>query len=291
MKLNRYASAATTKKTLDDPLFSAEQCDALFAAVLAHDDIYPDAKLPEAIHLDYSQEQLTQCYRICRQLWKDGVDRKDLIEIIKKIYRHHALSTEDQLSFRYLRAKIKHLRFAYAAFDERHRYPCMFHWMTAIMGNLQDAFKNNQYTNVKSIAILVLFFLSRLPYFLINREIDQFQPSTNKSFHQYVLDEISFIRLNLAKKAITSKEFHEVRKVISRLVALYDNLKILYSSPYHVSISQYLSTINGLMGTMHDELIIKKFKKTQNYYADAFEMPVEIRERLFALTERYKTSF
>ncbi|MFZ1547488.1 MAG: hypothetical protein WAT12_10380, partial [Candidatus Nitrotoga sp.] len=70
-----------------------------------------------------------------------------------------------------------------------------------------------------------------------------------------------------------------------------DNLKILYPSPYHVSISQYLSTINGLMGTMHDELIIKKFKKTQDYYADAFEMPVEIRQRLVALTERYKASF
>lgn len=288
MKLNRCANVATTKKTLDEPHFSAEQCDALFAAVLVHDDIYPDAKLPDAIHLDYSQEQLTQCYRICRQLWKDGVDRKDLIEIIKKIYRHHTLSTEDQLSFKYLRAKIKHLRFAYAAFDERHRYPRMFHWMTAIMGNLQDAFKNKQYANLKRIAILVLFFLARFPYFLINKEIDKFQPSTNESFHQYVLDEISFIRLNLAKKAITSKEFHEVRKVISRLVALYDNLKILYPSPYHVSISQYLSTINGLMGSMHDELIIKKFKKTQDYYADAFEMPVEIRQRLVALTERYK---
>jgi len=288
MKLNRCANAATTKKTLDEPHFSAEQCDALFAAVLVHDDIYPDAKLPDTIHLDYSQEQLTQCYRICRQLWKKSVDRKDLIEIIKKIYRHHALSTEDQLSFKYLRAKIKHLRFAYAAFDERHRYPRMFHWMTAIMGSLQDAFKNKQYASVNRIAILVRFFLARFPYFLINKEIDKFQPSTNESFHQYVLDEISFIRLNLAKKAITSKEFHEVRKVISRLVALYDNLKILYPSPYHVSISQYLSTINGLMGSMHDELIIKKFKKTQNYYADAFEMPVEIRQRLVALTERYK---
>ncbi|CAH1386693.1 conserved hypothetical protein [Candidatus Nitrotoga sp. M5] len=291
MKLNRNANVTTTNKSLDEPLFSAEQCDALFAAVLVHDDIYSDARLPDVIHLDYSQEQLTQCYRICRQLWKDGVDREDLLAIINKIYRHRALSAEDQLAFRYLRAKIKHLRFAYAAFDERHRYPRMFHWMTAIMGNLQDAFKNKQHVSANRIAILVRFFLARLPYFLINKEIDKFQPSTNESFRQYVLDEIKFIHLNLAKKAITSKEFHEVRKVISRLVALYDNLKILYPSPYHVSISQYLSTINGLMGAMHDELIIKKFKKTQDYYADEFEMPVEIRQRLVALTEKYKATF
>lgn len=79
-----------------------------------------------------------------------------------------------------------------------------------------------------------------------------------------------------------------MRKVISRLVALYDNLKILYPSPYHVSVSKYLSTINGLMGGMHDELIIKKFDNTQDYYADAFAMPQEIRERLTVLTGKYK---
>ncbi len=62
---------------LDEPRFSAEQCDTLFAAVLAHDDIDLNATLPDAIHLDYTPEQLTQCYRICRQLWKDGVDRHD----------------------------------------------------------------------------------------------------------------------------------------------------------------------------------------------------------------------
>lgn len=273
--------------TLDEPPFSAAQCDALFAAVLAHDDIRLDAGLPDAIHLDYSPDQLTQCYRICRQIWKEGVDRKALIEIIEKIYRHRSLSPEDQLSFKHVRAKIKHLRFAYVVCDERHRYPRMFHWMTAIMGNLQDAFKNEQHANVKRIAILVHFFLARFPYSLINKEIDKFQPTTTETFRQYVLGEISFIRLNLAKKAITSKEFHEIRKAISRLVALYDNLNTLYPSSDHHSISRYLSTINGLMGNLHDELIIKKFKKTQDYYADAFEIPVEIRLRLLALTERY----
>lgn len=291
MKLNRYANGATTKKTLDEPIFSAEQCDALFAAVLVHDDMYPDAELPDAIHLNYSQEQLTQCYRICRQLWKEGVDRKDLIEIIKTIYRHRALSTEDQLAFKYIRAKLKHLRFAYVACDERHRYPRMLHRLTVATGYLQDALKNAQHAAAGRLSICTRLFLTRIFYALISREINQFQPSTTEAFKQYVRSQIDFLQWQLYREKITSKDFHEMRKVISRLVALYDNLKILYPSSYHDSISQYLSTINGLMGNMHDELIIKKFKRTQDYFADAFEMSAGIRQRLVLLTERYKTSF
>jgi len=282
-------SSPRPQASLDEPRFSAEQCDALFAAVLAHDDIDLNATLPDAIHLYYTPEQLTQCYRICRQLWKDGVDRHDLTVIVEKIHRQRALSPEDQLLFKNMRAKFKHLRFAYVACDKKHRYPRMFHWLTSIMGNLQDAFKNKQDATISRTASLVRLLLAPLPYRLVTMEIDQFHPSTTAAFQSYVRSQISFIQTHLVKKEITSKEFHEMRKVISRQVALYDNLKILYPSPCHHSISRYLSTINGLMGALHDELIVKKFEKTQDYYADTFKIPEEIRHRLTALTTSYFT--
>jgi hypothetical protein len=78
-----------------------------------------------------------------------------------------------------------------------------------------------------------------------------------------------------------------MRKVISRQVAMYDNLKTLYPSSYHRSISEYLSTINGLMGSKHDELIAKKFDKSQDYYTDTFVMPEEIKQRLIDLADKY----
>lgn len=274
-------------KTPDTPAFPAEQCDALFAAVLAHDDIHPDAVPPDVIHLDYSPQQLAQCYHICRQIWK-AVDRSALDGLIRTIYRQRALSPEDQLSFKHVRAKFKHLRFAYATFDERHRYPRAFHWLTAAMGYLQDALKNEQHAAMGRLAIRTRLFLSRPFYALVTREIDGFRPGTTATFGNYVRNEIGFIRSSLAKEKITSRDFHEIRKVISRQVALYDNLKILYPSPCHCSISRYLSTINGMMGAMHDELIAGKLKKTHDYYADTFEMPGEIRQRLISLTERYR---
>ena len=278
----------TKKIALDQPLFSKEQCNELFSAMLVHDRIYPDAQLPDAIHLDYSEEQILQCYRICRQLWKENVDRKVLCQMVETICRQGSLSPDDQFSYYCMRSKIKHIRFAYVTFGERHRYPKNFQWIAGIMGLLQDALKNQQFFNVLRWGVLVRLLLSKPFYTSATREIDQFQRCTVESFRQHVHSEINFIRGYLAKKYVTGHEFHMIRKVISRQVALYDNLKTLYPSPYHRSISEYLSSINGLMGSMHDTLITKKLNETQDYYVDTFPIPEDIKQRLIAFTDKYK---
>jgi hypothetical protein len=268
-------------------IFSESQSNALFAAVLVHDQLYPEATLPDAIHLDYTTEQLNECFQLCQQLWQAARNRKHLCQMIDKIYTQGELNTEDQYTYYCMRAKIKHLRFAFVMFDDRHKYPRIFHWMTAVMGHLQDVLKNAQHSNVKLAALLVKVFLSKPFYAIAVKEIEQFKPSSSKSFRQYVLHEMHFISMYLAKGPVTSHEFHEMRKVISRQVAMYDNFKTLYPSAYHQSISQCVSTLNGLMGSLHDELIAKKFDKTQHYYKDKFVMPYEIRRRLEQLTSKY----
>lgn len=287
MKVGSGHGAGMVDDAQGEREFPTPICEALFAAVLVHDDIYPDAELPANIQLNYSQQQLGACYRICRQIWKQGVQRRDLSRIIGMIRRHHALAADDQLQFKYLRARFKHLRFAYAAFDNRHRYPRAFHWLTAIMGYLQDALKNGQAGAVNRSALLLRLLLMRLPFYLIGKEIDNFSPSTPETFAEYVNQQVDVIRSNLDMPRITSKAFHETRKVISRLVAIYDNLKILYPSSEHQNISQYLSTVNGLMGALHDELVAMKFSKTQDYDADAFAWPGDIQRRLVAIAASY----
>jgi hypothetical protein len=278
------------KKESVPMVFTAIQCEELFEAILVHDQLYPDATLPDVINLDYSSEQLNQCFQICQQLWQAGPNRVHLIRMIEKIYDQGELNAEDQYAYYCMRAKIKHLRFAFVMFDNRHRYPRIFHWMTAVMGHLQDVLKNAQHSSVKFAALLVKLFLSRPFYAIAAKEIEEFQPSSIESFRQYVQHEMHFIRMNLAKGPITSHEFHEMRKVISRQVAMYDNFKTLYPSAYHKSISQCVSTLNGLMGSLHDELITKKFDKTQHYYKDKFIMPDEIRVRLEQLISKYPHS-
>lgn len=275
------------QKTLDEHPFSSEQCDALFAALLAHDEIDLDAELPDLIHLEYKQEQLSQCYLISRQMWQEGVDREVLMKIVAKIDGHTSLGSEDQLAYKRVRAKIKHLRCACAVFDERHRYPIVLDKMTIIMGKLQDAVKNEEEARVSRLAPLFRLFWTKIPYALISREIDRFQPGTAETFRKYVNDEIRFIHPILLKKEITDREFHDVRKIISRLVAFYDCLKVLYPSAYHFSISKYLGTIYTLMGRMHDDMVIKEFAKTQAH-AETLELPAEVKQRLTGLVNRFQ---
>jgi hypothetical protein len=42
------------------------------------------------------------------------------------------------------------------------------------------------------------------------------------------------------------------------------------------------------MGSVHDDLIVASFNKTQNYHKDTFEMPTVIKQRLMAYVEFYK---
>jgi hypothetical protein len=285
MKFNSYCNKK--KKIPTQAQFSKKKCDDLFAALLVDDLIKLDVDLPSKVHIDYTQEQLAQCYVISHQLWQEGVSRRQLCQMIEKIYRQGALNADDQYTYYCMRAKIKHLRFAYVTYDERHRYPMLFQWMTGIMGNLQDAVKNKQRFSITCSAIITRLFLSKVFYRMVVSEMNQFQPTSAESFRNFIQSDIKFIRLHLKKDGITSKEFHEMRKAISRQVAFYDCIDILYPSDYHHAVLLYLSTINGLMGNKHDDLIAAKFNKTQDYHNDTFAIPDEIKQRLIIYTNKY----
>ncbi len=274
-------------------IFSKKQCDLLFQAVLVHDDIYLKATFPENFHLNYSQHQISQCYEICRQLWKQNVNRFHLYRIAYEGIYKGCLSEEEMLAYKLFRAKFKHLRFTYLVCDESHRYPPSLHEITRRMGKLQDSLKHKHPATLKEKfkefkKILKLKIKLTVPLFYsVNREINQFKPCTPESFKSHINSKMNIIREYLAAKEVNGKEFHEMRKVISMQVALFDNLKILFPSSYHEQVSQFLSTVNGMMGSLHDELIIKKFKQRSYYFDDTFQLPEDIRARLVTIVGAY----
>ena len=155
MKLKHHANADKSEEAIEAPRFPVEQCNALFAAILVHDDIDLAAELPDTIHLKYSQNQFSQCYRICFQLWQKGVDRRLLGKVAETFYRDRGLDPEMQLAFKNMRAKFKHLRFSYTTFDASHWYPHEFHRIIVKMGNLQDAFKHDEPSNMRRSAVFL----------------------------------------------------------------------------------------------------------------------------------------
>lgn len=270
--------------------FSQKQLDGLFADILIHDDFYPYATLPEVIYLNYSQKQIEQCFQICLQLWKKGIVLDDFKAIVKKYQKMESLTALEQRQFKHIRAKFKHLRFAFATFTKQHQYPGKFHVFIALLGYLQDVAKNNDRRKIKLTSTVILFLLQKSIYHTITKELDCPEISSRESLQSYIIEKISFLKLNLIQSKVTAKTFHKMRIVISQLVAMYNNLQTLYPSQYHDQITEFLSTLNGLMGNLHDELVAKKFSGELDYYKDLFKIPRETSEMLTILIDKFLLS-
>jgi hypothetical protein len=267
--------------------FHPEQVDALFTAVLIHDDIYADSAFPSSISLGYAPEQLGEIHAICLQLWRTGVDRDALNRIVAGLCRDPVLSPADQTNFKHIRARFKHLQFAHVTCDARHHYPRAFNWLTALMGELQDALNNKKTGAARFYAWAVRCFLSPLPTWLINREITAFRASSTDGLCGFVGAQMDEVRTVLARAQVTGRVFHGVRKIISRQVAFYDTASILYPSADHDMLVRAFSTTNGLMGSYHDGLIERKLNQLQDYDRDLFPIPDDIRQRLSAMVDCY----
>ncbi|HMI21269.1 MAG TPA: hypothetical protein VK533_17185 [Sphingomonas sp.] len=272
---------------LDQRHFSRAQLDAFFDAILINDEVDAETPLPEAVAFDFEPILLIDCYRLSRQLWKEGVDRRAMIALTAKLRRDRDLGPEDRLAFKYARAKIKQVRFACALFGAHHSYPTILDWMTTALGHLQDAFKTGQRAAVWREALLCRLFLARGPYALLRRGIDRLRPATSAGFRAYLFDQIDGLRDILARGTLTGAQFHAARKVISRQIAFYTALDVIQPSERNHRMTRLLAAINGRMGRMHDELVDRREAGTLDYHGHHFDLPDDIRARLTALVSLY----
>jgi hypothetical protein len=265
--------------------FTQDQCDALFAAILINDEIDMSASLPAVVHFDYAQSQLARCFDICRLIWQTNIDRHECIEMAGLLFRDRQIDETAQTRFKHIRARFKHLRFAFATFGARHRYPAFFDLMTSVMGNLQDAFKNEKFASARRNAGIWRILLSRPLFGLMKAEIVQFRPSTTEAFRAYMKSQVQPISAFLQAPDVTAKQFHDIRKIISRYRACFATISVLQPSDYHRQIAIYLATINGMMGGFHDGLMAGKLNGTLDYHKDRFILQTDIAVRLQALAE------
>src|SRR3546814_14139784 len=97
--------------------------------------------------------------------------------------------SSDLRVFKHVRAKFKHLRFAYIVCDDRHQCPTTFDWMIKAMGCLQDAFKYRQQLSKACWSIVLRLSMRKLPFSLMYRQMNDFRPTTTASFVNYVKSE------------------------------------------------------------------------------------------------------
>lgn len=284
-------SNSSSNSIINNIHFSKEQCDTLYEAILIDDDITLNAKLPDKIIFNYTQEQITENLAICYQLWDEGIHEPGFNSILDTLCQGRMLSETEKALFKKVRAKFKHLRCGFRLFDQRHQTPFMIGKLTSLMGVLQDAFKNNHIYLVKFYAKALKLVWTTSLFSYIEKEASHLLPCNIEDFYKTIRKLVANAN-NLSKQQkITPHDFHVIRKQISLITAIYTNFMVLYPSEYHKQIFVYMATINGMMGDYHDKLIQNKLKKTQDYFFDHIHIPEEILTRLNVFIENFQRSF
>ncbi|WP_198911700.1 hypothetical protein [Acetobacter estunensis] len=272
---------------LDVPRASDAQLAALFHNIMVDDEIDLSVLCPDDVSPRCTEEELQACYRLCWQLLERGVDLNAFRRLIVRIALTRSPDAEERAAFKKVRARFKHMRFACSNFDRRHRYPRQLHFITSIMGFLQDAFKNGQQLRTVWLAVVLRLALTRGPFAMIRHRLAAFQPTTPDEFMTFQKAETGKLAAALeGEKPITGRQFHALRKIISRRTAFVDTLRVVRPSVKLNALSLYLATINGLMGDMHDELILKQVRGEWDYHEGLFVLPDEISSRLRMLVSR-----
>lgn len=268
--------------------FSERQCQQLYEMICVDDEINLQNTFPDIIGFNYTQKQLIESFIISRQLWLEGITDKRFPQIIKQLCTSCHITEEDKVIYKMVRAKFKHLCYAFQGFDTRHKRPLLLGRSTALLGIIQDGFKNTKTNIVIPNALLLNMLWNETGLKLLKKEVYRFFPCDVENFSQAVHKRVAFIKKEIeTNKNFTAHQFHFLRKQVSMLSAIYGTLDVLFPSNYHHKTFQYIATINGLMGNYHDLLIEQKLNKTQNYFFDRFVLPEEISERLAVLVKYY----
>jgi hypothetical protein len=253
-----------------------DEREALFDAILVHDVVHPHPTLPATVHLDYASAQLARCFDLSHRLWNAPGDTALLRRLARSVVSKGFLDGAGKTAFKHIRARYKQLRFVYVLSDDRHRYPPALDRVTRAMSHLQDAMVQRRRPLATAHALVLLLLLSKPLMGRIVRELAAFRPTTAPRFREYVRRDIASLRSVAEAGRMTGQRLHAARKVISRQAALYDCLRVLYPSAYHHQIAHYVSTINGLMGTMHDEMVDRRRADPRGYARDAVDVPERI---------------
>jgi hypothetical protein len=267
--------------------FKAETLAALFQAVETDDVVDPVVSLPSPVPVACSAEDMQACFDLCLQFWYEQVDRRAMCDLVATLLVAGDLPQDARVRYKHIRAAYKQQRFALVLYGRHHKAPLLFRATVALMGHLQDAFRNRRRLAVPLYALLLRMLLTWPAWLAVRREVENVRLDDAEGFLAFRKDEFRRLASWLEGGALTGHRFHMMRKVVSRQVSFYDAMRTLRPDEQVYRMSRFLSAINGLMGSMHDDLVEQAGNGHRDYNRDRFPMPEDIRGRLQALTESY----
>jgi CHAD domain-containing protein len=259
------------------PAWAARECDLLLKNIGSHDTVFKDVHLPEDLKSLLKDVDTGDYFQLCQDLWNQGFARKDVLDLIDTIEQGRTPTALQQNKFKDVRVRVRLLRSAYAAFDKDHQAPKTIDAITTVMGHLQDDVKAGSLDLSKKDAQDLADLMDGKSIKKVSEELGEFRPAKNKSFRNWVKDEADVIQEGLDADEVSAKEFHEMRKVITRVLAVVDVINSTDPSVESRQLGKYLSSLNTRMGDIHDGFVTKKIAGKMNYYKDAIKIPADIR--------------
>ena len=259
----------------------------LMQAIARHDTIYPNPHLPASIEVSLRKKEIRELFQLHADLWHEGLERKKILAIIEQYRSGRIPSAQDIADLKDVRARLKQLRFAFVAFDRSHSAPSAIDDLATTLGHLQDAVKAEKPELVRKEAKSAVDLLTKSKMAKVEKEITDFQPSGKTSFTQWLNEQALEIDESLRAKSLTPKQYHETRKAISRLVAVFDALNTTGPSETTQRTVELLSTLNGKMGGEHDVLVVGKLDGTLDYYEGDVTLAPDVRAMLEEVVERF----
>lgn len=271
--------------------YPPEILDALFEAVEMDDVVDPVVSLPDPIPVACGKADMHRCLDLCVQFWREGANRADMRALTTTLLLTGDLPSDARRRYKLIRARYKHLRFALVLYSRSHRAPPLFRATVAVMGHLQDSYRNGRRTAVLGYALLLRLLLMQPVWIAVQREVAGVRLDGAEGFLRFRRAEVGRLRLwlgeGLDETRLTAHRFHAMRKIISRQVSFYDTMRTLEPDERIFRMSRFLSAINGLMGSLHDDLVEESVAGRKDYHRDEFRVPQDIRDRLRTLTRAY----
>jgi len=262
--------------------FPASTIDALFQAVEIDDVVDPEVSLPDPIRPGGSDQEMRRCFALCLQFWEDGVRRDELLRLTGLLLRDGDLSAANRLRYKHIRARYKHLRFALALYSVRHKPPLLFAATVALMGHLQDAFRNGHSAAVTRHARALRLLLAWPLWAWTRRALLRCRLDSAEGFAAYGRAQMRRLEEMTEQPFLTGPQFHAVRKIVSRQVSFCDTRRSLAPNDHDYRMSRFLSAINGLMGSRHDEMVEQALSGARPYRAP-MALDADIKDRLIRL--------
>lgn len=188
-----------------------------------------------------------------------------------------------------IRAPLKTLRFLYNATSEDHDAPAVLDELVTSLGKLRDVIRRPNPEKMKQLGKRMLAATEPERLGKIDRKIAQYQPSNRSDFKDWASRTLRSTRKILEKGAGTPDEFHQARKNLQALLAVYETEVAAHPGrEQERKIAQFLLAETERMGDEVGEHEVQVIQEGLRYNKDVVEFPKDLSQELLAFLARFK---